>query len=155
MKRLKVQDMVIITDSREQCPWLFTSIIPPPKIIIQGLKTGDYSIQGGENSGIVVERKSIPDLFGSVGKGRNRLKSEFQRMAEYQYAAIILERSFASIIKNPPENTQMLPKAVFQTLISWSIKYGVHVWPAEDRIMAEKICYSLFSKFWKYQLERI
>ena len=155
MKRLKAQDMVIITDSREQCPWLFTSIIPPPKIIIQGLKTGDYSIQGSENSGIVVERKSLSDLYGSCGKGRDRLEAEFKRMSKFEYAAIIIERSLGKIVKNPPECSRMLPKAVFHTLISWSIKYNVHVWTAEDRIMAEKICHSLFEKFWKYQMEKI
>ena len=145
----------ILVDSREQCPWLFSSISPMPTIITQGLKSGDYSIQGFEESGICIERKSLPDLFGSCGKGRDRLEKEFQRMSEFQYSAIIIERSFASIIKNPPVNTRMNPKAVFHTLISWSIKYNVHVWPAEDRIMAEKICYSLFDKFWKQQLEMI
>ena len=152
---MKIQPFKIICDSREQCPWLFSTIQPMPEIITQGLKTGDYSIEGCHESGIVVERKSIPDLFGSVGRGRDRLESEFQRMSKYEYAAIIIERSLGEMIKNPPENSRMLPKAVFHTLISWSIKYGVHVWAAEDRILAEKICYSLFDKFWKHKLETI
>jgi len=152
---MKIKFPAIIIDSREQSPWLFSSISPMPTIITKGLKTGDYSLSGFDNSGIIVERKSLSDLYGSCGKGRDRLEAEFKRMSKFEYAAIIIERSLGKIVKNPPECSRMLPKAVFHTLISWSIKYNVHVWTAEDRIMAEKICHSLFEKFWKYQMEKI
>ena len=152
---MKIKFPAIIIDSRGQSPWLFSSISPMPTIITKGLKTGDYSLSGFDDSGIVVERKSLSDLYGSCGKGRDRLEAEFKRMSKFEYAAIIIERSLGKIVKNPPECSRMLPKAVFHTLISWSIKYNVHVWTAEDRIMAEKICHSLFEKFWKYQMEKI
>ena len=145
----------IIVDSREQCPWLFTSIKPVPNIIIRGLKTGDYTIAGFEESGICVERKSKSDLFGSCGKGRDRLEREFQRMSLFDYSAIVIERTMGDCIKNPPESTKMKPKAVINTMLSWSIRYGVHVWFVEDRILAEKICFGLFKHFWKQQLEMI
>ena len=145
----------IITDTREITPWLFSSIKPMPEIITQGLKTGDYSIFGFEESGITIERKSREDLFGSCGKGRQRLEAEFQRMSEFQYAAIIIERSMGECIKNPPECSKMKSKAVINTMLSWSIKYGVYIWFIEDRILAEKLCFGLFRHFWKQQMEMI
>ena len=152
---MKLEPFIIIQDSREQCGWLFTSIKPRPEIIIQGLKTGDYSISGHEESGICVERKNKSDLFGSCGKGRNRLEREFQRMSLFDYSAIVIERTMGDCIKNPPESTKMKPKAVINTMLSWSIKYNVHVWFVEDRILAEKLCYGLFRHFLKQQAEDI
>jgi len=150
-----MNDFTIITDSREQIPWLFTSISPMPKVIIKGLKTGDYSIENHSESGIAIERKNKADLFGSCGKGRDRLQREFERMALFDYSAIVIERTMGDCIKNPPESTKMKPKAVINTMLSWSIRYGVHVWFVEDRILAEKICFGLFKHFWKQQLEMI
>lgn len=100
-----------------------------------------------------MERKSNIDLFGSTGKHRERFEKEFERMAHFKYAALIIERSLGDLIKNPPEHSRMLPKAVLHTLISWSLKYNVHVWAAPDRIFAEKLCFNLFRHFWKYQQE--
>ena len=126
-----------------------------PVVEFATLKTGDYSIKGHSESGCCVERKSLSDLFGSVGKGRERLEAEFERMQAFEYAAIIIERSLGEIIKHPPVQSKMLPKAVFQTLCSWSVKYNVHVWAAEDRILAEKLCFSLFRHYWKMKMEEI
>jgi len=61
-----MSDFTIIVDSREQKPYLFGGYTCGVKK--SGLKTGDYSIEGYENS-ICVERKSKEDLYSSLGKG--------------------------------------------------------------------------------------
>ena len=138
----------IIIDSREQRPYMFKNIKPePPETIVKGLATGDYSIDGLENK-ICVERKSIADLFSSVGSGRKRFEREMARMSEFDYAALIIESSLSSIFTNPPSRSKMNPKAVFRTLISWSIKYDVHIWPMWDRESAEKVTYLILKKYY-------
>ena len=85
--------MIILIDSREQRPYTFQNIKPePPETIMQGLTTGDYSVAGFE-SRICVERKSMIDLFGSVGTGRQRFEREMERMGKFDYAGYALFNS--------------------------------------------------------------
>jgi len=141
-------NFIVVIDSREQQPYTFQNIKPePPETIRRGLKTGDYSISGLENK-ICIERKSLIDLFGSVGTGRIRLEAEFERMQSFDYAALVIESDLSSIFTNPPGRSKMNPKAVFRTLISWSIKYNVCIWPCWNREAAERVTYLLLKSFY-------
>lgn len=145
----------IIIDSREQRPYTFQNIKPePPKTIIQGLKTGDYSLAGFESC-ICVERKSMIDLFGSVGNGRKRLEAEFKRMSKLNYAALVIESDLSSMFVNPPNRSKMNPKAVFRTLISWSVKYNVCMWPMWNREAAERVTYLILKKYYDDWIKKI
>lgn len=142
--------MNIIIDSREQLPYNFQSITPTPRITIKTLKTGDYSIEGFECH-IAVERKSLPDLFGSVGHDRERFEREFGRLALLDYAALVIESDFMDVFTNPPEYSRMNPKAVFRTVLAWGIKYKVQIFWGHDRKMSEKITYIILENFLKYK----
>ncbi len=143
----------IIIDSREQRPYSFQNIQPePPETVTQGLKTGDYSIVNLEDK-VCVERKSLTDLFGSVGTGRERFEREMMRMSEMDYAALVIEANLSSIFTNPPGRSKMNPRAVFRTLISWSQKYNVYMWPVWNREGAEKVTYLILKRFYNNYLE--
>jgi len=147
-------DFTIVIDNREQKPYTFQNIKPePPQTVTQTLKTGDYSIQGMEGL-VTCERKEISDLFSSVGKNRARFEREMQRMSEMQHAALIIETSLASMFTNPPRHTKMNPKSVFRTLIAWSQRYGVHIWPMWSRESAEKATYLILKRYFDDHLER-
>ena len=141
---------IIAVDTREQRPYTFKNIKPPPEVVVQTLQTGDYSIAGFE-SVICVERKELGDLFSSVGTGRTRFEREMIRMSKMDYAALIIESSLSGIFVNPPSRSKMNPRAVFRTLLSWSIKYNVHVWPAWSREAGEKITYILLKNFYNFR----
>ena len=140
--------MIIAIDTREQRPFTFQSIKPAaPDTVTQTLKTGDYSIVGLEDK-VCVERKSLVDCFGSIGSGRERFEREMIRMSEMQYAALVIESSLSSIFVNPPRHTKMNPKSVFRTLIAWSQRYNIHVWPMWNRDAAEKVTYLILKRFY-------
>jgi len=147
----------LIIDTREQKPVLWDKEGDPwfkDMFVKNGtLKTGDYSIEGMDKPdceySICIERKSLPDLFGSTGRGRGRLKKEFERMAGYDYAAIVLEADLNTIFRDPPPITAMKAKAVYRTLIAFSLRYGVHVWPCPNRHFAEKHIYLTLQRFWQ------
>lgn len=140
-------ELTIICDSREKTPYNFATIKPKPTLLYKGLKTGDYSLDAFEDK-IAIERKSHADLCGSVGQGRKRLQAEFERLSTYEYAAIVIECSLSDIFLRPTYS-KMNPKSILRTLTSWSIRYGVCVWPCPDRIFAERLTYILLSQFYK------
>lgn len=137
--------MQIVIDTREQRPYQFPE---PVKTITKTLETGDYSLSGFEDR-ICIERKSLPDLFGSLGKGRARFEREFQRMSEFQYACLMIECGFLDVFCSPPKFARVHPKSVFRSVYAWSIRYGIHVCWATNREYAQKITYIMLERWWK------
>ena len=129
----------VITDSRERTPYKFKNSVT------RKLDTGDYSIEGYEYQ-VCVERKTKIDAYQTIGKGRVRFIKELQRMAELEYSAIVIECSLSSFLV-PPSFSKMNPKSCIMTLISWSIKYGVHVYFADNREMGMKLTKSILEKY--------
>ena len=65
----------ITIDTREQTPLQFQTFQTESTT----LTTGDYSVKGLEDV-LTIERKSVPDLIGSLTSGRERFNRELQRM---------------------------------------------------------------------------
>ena len=139
------QPFKIIIDSREGYPYRFENSI------VKALKAGDYSIEGLEDR-ITVERKSKQDAYASLGRGRVRFEKELQRLSKYDYAAIVIESDLRSFLE-APAFTMMNPKAAINSLISWSVKYGIHIFFASDRRYAKAVTYRILEKFFKYHGE--
>ncbi len=148
--------MKIIIDNREQKPVLYDKEGDPafPGLQIQWgtLTTGDYSIAGMHSPSchhsVCIERKSLPDLFGSTGRGRARLEREFVRMSEFDHAELVVEADLKAIFKRPPPISMMRSKAVYRTLVSWSQRYNIKVWPCPNRQFAERHIYLSLKRFW-------
>ena len=146
--------MKIIVDTNEQIAYHFANIKPRPEVVYKSLKTGDYSLVGFEDK-ITIERKTMSDLFGSTGHDRLRFQREFERMRSFEYAALVIEGSLRSLFKQPPPFSKMRSKNVFRTLLAWSIRYKVFVWPCPDRAFAERLTYLLLEKFYIEATEKI
>ena len=133
----------VVIDTREQRPFSI------PGAITAKLDQGDYSILGFE-SRIAIERKSLGDLFGTVGGGRKRFEAELQRLAKLERADIVIEYDFGAMFNDPPKHSkEMSAQSVAASLIAWSIRYGVYVWFGTDRENARSITLHILDKFWK------
>ena len=149
-------DFTVIQDTREQTPWTFQGLkcdspyqdrdlIVPVKV--QGLRTGDYSIEGMEQK-ICLERKSLADLYSTLGQHRSRFKAEFERMAEFEYAGLIIEADWLQICAAPPERSKLKPKCVLRTLLAWEQRYGVHIHAACCAGFAERLAFRIMQRFY-------
>lgn len=112
-KTLEPLTITAICDSREQRPVdLF-----PLKVIRGTLATGDYSVAGLQHS-IAIERKSLQDLIGCVGRERERFEKEIQRLLAYETRAIIVEADWCQI-----ELKQYIgdvhPNAAIGSILGW------------------------------------
>jgi ERCC4-type nuclease len=88
-KNIQPSDIIAIQDSREKAPL----DLSPLNVVVGTLQTADYSVKGLEQS-VAIERKSLPDFLGCVGRERERFEKEIQRLLAYETRAIVVEATW-------------------------------------------------------------
>lgn len=130
-------DMVVIIDTREQDPlWL----PKPPKgltIVRDTLHNGDYSIRGFEDK-FAIERKNT-DLFAYLTSERARTKTKLEKLKTCDFKALVIEISEYELLYAPKFYTNISIEVIRQSLISFEIKYGLHVYYGERRDLERKV----------------
>lgn len=120
----------IVIDSREQRPLVFEHL-PYERGTLQ---SGDYSIAGLEHD-FAVERKSIPDLCGSLTRGRERFERELHRLRGFSFARIL-------IVGSPHEvqATAHNSKAIFSSVSAFEARYGIpFIWEPSPELAARLV----------------
>ncbi len=89
---VKKDTRCILVDTREKTPWVFKA----QKRVC--LKHGDYSILGGKGR-IVIERKSLVDLYVTLSKGRwEKFYAKMDKATDkLEYVFIFIEASIAEV----------------------------------------------------------
>lgn len=109
----------------------------------------DYSIDGLEEH-IQIERKSLEDLYGTLGGRRDDFEAEIARLNMCDFAAVVIEAGWHDILFNPPEYSRLAPKVVSRTITSWSMRYPhVHWFTCAGRAHAEPFTFRLLEMFWR------
>ena len=133
------EEIVITTDSREQLSLDFTKFRGVSSV--RGtLKTGDYSIQGYDDT-ICFERKSVQDLVGTLIGGHERFLREMERMRAFKAKYILIEHT-PDILYNycAKHGWQRKFNTIIQSLLAYACHYQVRVRFCKDREdMAEYI----------------
>lgn len=140
--RFTLDEIVLIQDTREQAGYrdLFRN-----RCIMEGLNVGDYSAVGLQDR-IAVERKSVSDLVGSLTSGRKRFEEEFRRARSLDYFAVVVEASLSEVLEGCYRSTAS-PEAIFQSIMSWTVRYGRAFIFCENREIAAKTTESLILKY--------
>ncbi|MDY3555319.1 hypothetical protein R5W24_004461 [Gemmata sp. JC717] len=147
----------VIIDTREQKPFGFTGFtcdaadgggpLTVPTIR-DTLASGDYSLVA--HAGIAIERKSLADLYGTIGQGRERFERELERLAKLDFAAVVIEATWPEVCAEPPPHTKLPPKTVFRSIVAWTVRYPrIHWIPAGDRRLAEVTTFRLLERYAK------
>lgn len=156
--------MKIIIDSREQKPYVFKD----HETITQKLETGDYSIQGYEDK-ICIERKSLVDAYGTIGRGRKRFINELERMKNFDLAIIMIESSLHEFLKYPENYNRELqrkcrinhnidyekkmmkmnPVSAINSLFAWCIRYKVVPFFCSNRRYGNIAALRFLEKYYK------
>lgn len=133
------EEIVITTDTREQLFLDFTKFRGVSSV--RGtLKTGDYSIQGYDDT-ICFERKSVQDLVGTLIGGHERFLREMERMRSFKAKYILIEHT-PDILYNycVKHGWQRKFNTIIQSLLAYACHYQVRVRFCKDREdMAEYI----------------
>ena len=140
----------LIIDTREQLP-LFDSRPKGLNIIHKSLKDGDYSILGFEDK-FTIERKMPSDFYTYLGQDRKKTISKMKRFKEFSYVALVIEDSEDDIYFGN-QFTSLTPDQIRAALVSFRIRYGVHVYFNNDRRMIERFVLDHALKFYKMMRE--
>lgn len=127
----------IVIDTREQTPWAFTHETIPGT-----LSAGDYSLAGLTDI-VAIERKSLPDLLGVIGQGRERFEREIQRLLAYPCRSIIVEATWQDL-EAGDWRSQVTPAAAIGSCLAW-IGAGVPVVMAGNRDRAASYAQKIMS----------
>ena len=90
--KLDPSSVIAIVDTREKLPLDLAPLRTEPAT----LSTGDYSLKGLEHH-VCIERKSLDDLLGCVGRDRDRFERELHRMLAYPVRVLLVESTWAEI----------------------------------------------------------
>ena len=147
----------VIVDTREQKPYTFSEFGNwIGSVQSSALKTGDYSIAGYEDC-ISIERKSLPDLVGSLMAGRERFLREIRRLSLFKYKMLLIEASRKEV-KSPytfAREVKCHPNGIIGSLDAISARYGIPIHYGSDRGLSEEFAASWLSKVHAYEwLER-
>lgn len=177
-----VTPFVILRDTREQSPWFFSEIPAGAKYgnrpwLVRsrwqylGNHVGDYSLEGAQvdpagNGGmpwrVVIERKSMDDLFGTILGRRENFELELENLNRAEYGAIIVEDVWESIKSHvmphweqdgvPEPERARRRKTVAQSISAWDTRYRVKWWFQPGKRAAELWCFDKLYRFWKERM---
>ncbi len=147
---------VLVQDTREQRP-LFEGVMSVPglTVITAALPYGDYSIQGFEDR-FTVERKQISDFYAYIGKERARTICKMEKFraigAAGGFVGLVIEATEADILTGYIMS-RVSPETARLALVSFEVRYGVHVFYARSRVDIARWVLDRAIKFYKIQRE--
>lgn len=147
---------VVVIDSNEGAPYDFKTMRDDKgrPLIVKTIKNpmwtkglADYSILGHENH-IQVERKSLEDLFGTLGGRRDKFEEEIYRLNQRcDYAAVVVEGNLNAIRTWTGHGPHV--NSVIGTMRNWQFRYPrVHWKLCSSRSAAELKTFETFSMYW-------
>ena len=130
----KLKDLQIIADSREQVNNHLTDYWDKKKVpyFTRKLDIGDYSAQLGEmtlEKDVVIERKrNLDEICGNLTADRDRFEREFLRAkALGTKVFLIIENATWTDIYLQNYRSQLTPKSLMASLMSWQVRFNITV----------------------------
>ncbi|MCX7049970.1 MAG: ERCC4 domain-containing protein [Candidatus Sumerlaeota bacterium] len=141
---MKIQPCILI-DTREQTPLRFERF-PSERAT---LAVGDYGLRGfsdWENPAFILERKSLEDLAGSLGRERPRFLREIEKMRAFRFHGLVIEAT-PDAVEMKLYRADVAPSAIMGTLDALAVRAGLHVFWCGDPAGAARRVESLAEKF--------
>lgn len=124
--------MIVVCDTREQKPLPF-STFRGVSVDCHKLDAGDYSIKGYETA-ITFERKSIPDLVGTLIRGHDRFLRELERMQNYDEKYLLIENDPITLYDYCfRHGWQGKLNTIFGSLLAYACHYKLRIRFCKDR----------------------
>lgn len=145
--------MKIVIDTREQKKLEFKH--PFVKGIMNYcLDEGDYGAIFSDTYScpIVFERKSIPDLYGSLSKQYDRFKREIERAREKNIQLIIIVEGNLTKVLHGAKYSMRTPESLVYQIFTLRVRYNIETVFCKDAVeMAEYISQFFIAHYKEYE----
>lgn len=129
MKKPVLEKPVVIVDTREQTPLEFNLGLVTAE---RGtLTVGDYALKGDEG-GLVIERKSLPDLLNCLGNDRKRFMREMRELRRCDCPILLVECTMQEIKEGNYKYSKIHKNSVRGSLYKLVRRYRIMVWCSID-----------------------
>jgi len=153
MQVSKFIEAILVSDTREQAPYLFVGCHTDHVSFAsewRALDAGDYCARLADEDApefiAVVERKTHSDLLGTLTHGRERFERELERLRPYGFKALVIEADLPAIVRGT-DHSNASPKSIIASLVAFSQRFGIHVVFATDRRHAEAYTFRLLERW--------
>lgn len=145
---------VVIADANEYLPqhlgYRFEQIDPRPRVLTSNLWVGDYTVSGLAAE-VVVERKTLGDLYGSFGK--NKRENMIERVAimdhSFRRAFVVVEAEYSEVVSNPPRYSRVHPRSLSGTIIALKQRFPrVHWEFMPGRDAGERMTFRILERYY-------
>lgn len=135
----------VVIDTREQLPYSF----PAERFdsVRRALPAGDYSLVGYETR-VAVERKTLPDLIGTLIRNRARFKRELEKLETYDLACVVVEGHLRDVLDGN-YRSKAHPNAVLGSVTAICVDYRIPIFFCSDRDAACRFTEKLLLRFHK------
>ncbi|WP_129666379.1 ERCC4 domain-containing protein [Phytoactinopolyspora endophytica] len=129
-----IAELEIVVDSHEQYAYRFAN--QQVQTVKRALPCGDYGITSDRRLVAAVERKSVPDLVGSLTGGK--LRYAMAELASLPRAAVVVEDRYSAIFKLDRVRPAVVADGLAELQVGWP---GVPIVFCETRPLAEEWTY--------------
>jgi ERCC4 domain len=129
-----IPELEIVVDAHERYAYRFAG--QQVRTTSRSLPCGDYGIIFDGNLVAAVERKSLPDLIGSLTTGR--LRYALGELAALRRAAVVVEDRYSQIFKQDHVRPALVADGIAECQIRWP---NVPIVFCETRALAEEWTY--------------
>ena len=143
-------DFILVVDTREQDA-LFKRPVKGLVMVRDTIPVGDYSVRGFERE-IVVERKSLNDLYSSMFGDWERESKKLVKIAEYNRKWLLIEGTEDEVLRYQQFST-VHPNSMRGRLVSIQIRLGIPVYYSATRKDAERFILDVLIKYYRVKRE--
>lgn len=138
-----VEELEIVVDAHERYAYRFTG--QQVRTVSRALPAGDYGVLLDDTLVASVERKSLPDLVGSVTSGR--LRFAMGELAALPRAAVVVEDRWSQVFAQDRVRPALVADGLAELAVRWP---NVPVVFAETRPLAEEWAYRFLAAAWTW-----
>jgi ERCC4-type nuclease len=103
----------------------------------------------------LIERKSLPDLVGTMTRGHDRFEDECERMRPYGFRAIVVESDLPSVIHYCETQSGARAKSVIGSIIAFQQRFGIHAVFGSDRVHASAYAFRLMERWLRDRADKL
>lgn len=109
---IKAPRFVVIKDTREQKGYTFNENAKANcgGMVVETLKTGDYTLQGMENLVCIERKASVEELALNLGQKKKPFMAEMDRMMNFPHRYLICEFDLEDVMEFPNHPGSRIPE---------------------------------------------